>query len=126
MNNKDFLYRDLSYRIIGCAMKVHRTLGCYLPEHVYQKALTTELQMSGIANCASQKSFQVYYESVYAGHFFTDIIVEDKVILELKSTERITKEHEAQLFTYLHLSRLKVGDVLNFGTRSMTFKRLIL
>ena len=118
MYNKDFLYRELSYKIIGCAMKVHRTLGCYLPEHVYQ--------LSGIANCASQKSFVVYYESVYSGHFFTDIIVEDKIILELKSTEYITKEHLSQLFTYLHLAKKKVGYVINFGTRSMTYKRLIL
>ena len=87
MNNKDFLYRDLSYRIIGCAMKVHRVLGCYLPEGVYQKALITELQLSGIVSCTSQQAFQVYYESAYAGHFFSDIVVDNKVILELKSTE---------------------------------------
>ena len=126
MNKIDLLYRDLSYRIIGCAMKVHRTLGCYLPEHVYQKALSTELQLSGILNCASQKSFIVYYESVYSGHFFTDIIVDDRIILELKSTERITKEHASQLFTYLHLSKLRVGYIINFGTRKMAFQRLIL
>jgi GxxExxY protein len=126
MDKKDLLYRDLSYKVIGCAFKVHRILGCYLPEHVYQKSLSTELQFSGIINTVCQKSFQVYYQSVYAGHFFTDIIVEDKIVLELKSTERITKEYEAQLFTYLHLSKLKVGFVINFGTRSMTYKRLIL
>ena len=126
MDKKDLLYRDLSYKVIGCAFKVHRILGCFLPEHVYQKSLSTELQLSGIINCTSQKSFQVYYQSVYAGHFFTDIIVEDKMILELKSSEKITKEHQCQLLTYLHLSHIKVGFVINFGTSSLKYKRLIL
>jgi GxxExxY protein len=126
MTNKELLYKDLSYKIIGCAMRVHRILGCYLPEHVYQKALITELMLSGIPDCTTQRSFQVYYKSAYAGHFFTDIIVEKKIVLELKSCEYISKEHQCQLLTYLHLSQLKVGYIINFGTSSLKFKRLIL
>lgn len=125
MNNKDFLYKELSYQIIGAAMKIHRRLGSFLPEHCYQHALVIEFHNLGI-HCTEQQCFQVYYDEKHCGHFFTDVIVDNKVILELKSDEYISKNHLSQLFTYLRISKLHVGYILNFGRRSLEFRRLIL
>lgn len=125
MSIKEFMYKDLSYKIIGAAFKVHRALGSHLPEHTYEGALIIEFNMLNIT-CVRQQQWEVHYNDLHVGHFFTDIVVDNKVILELKSDERLTSNHEAQLFTYLRCSGLKVGYLLNFGYKSLQFKRLIL
>jgi len=117
--------KDLSYTIIGIAFKVHSKLGCGLPEHCYQHALEAEFTVSRIP-FLSQKRHDVHYNGEYVGHFFTDLIIDNKIILELKSNDHISVNHESQLFTYLHASGLKVGYVICFGARSLKFKRLIL
>jgi len=122
---KEFYYKELSHQIIGSAFKVHTALGSHLPEHCYEHALILELTKSGIP-CVEQQRFEVYYHDQHVGHFFTDIIVDNKIVLELKSDERLTLNHESQLFTYLRVTKLKVGYLLNFGNKSLQFKRLIL
>ena len=125
MTNKNILFRDLSYQIIGLAFKVHAKIGASLPEHVYHHALEQELLVSGIPY-TSQECHQVYYNGSNVGHFFTDIILDNKIILELKSTDCITHGHQSQLLTYLRVTGLHVGYLLNFGSKSLTFKRLVL
>jgi GxxExxY protein len=122
---REIYYKQLSYQIIGAAFTVHSRLGCGLPEHCYQRALELELNNRDIPFSA-QRRFPVTYDELDVGYFITDLIIDSKIILELKSDERITLNHEAQLFTYLHVTSLKVGYVLNFGVKHMQFKRLIL
>ena len=121
----NFFYKDLSHQIIGCAFRVHTALGSHLPEHCYEYALLQEFSKTGIP-AVNQQRFEVYYNDAHVGHFFTDIIVDNSIVLELKSDERLSTNHESQLFTYLRVTKLKVGYLLNFGNKSLQFKRLIL
>jgi GxxExxY protein len=121
----DILYKELSYIIVGAAFTVHRALGCGFPEHCYHSALAVEFTRLAIP-FTDQESFDVYYDSVHCGALRTDLIIDKKIILELKSAESITSSHVAQLFSYLRATHIKVGYVLNFGSKSLQFKRLIL
>jgi GxxExxY protein len=124
-NNKDILFKELSYHIIGAAFKVHSTIGCGFHESCYQQALSIEF-LSLTIPFTQQESFEVYYQDQFCGHLITDMIIDHSIILELKSAESITSSHIAQLLSYLRATKLKVGYVLNFGSRSLGFKRLIL
>lgn len=119
------IYKELSHEVIGAAMKVHTTLGSMLPENCYETALQSELTSRGIMT-VRQKQFEVYYNEVRCGHFFTDLIVENKIVLELKSAEDLYPHHESQLYTYLRTTGLHVGYLLNFGLKSLQFKRRVL
>ena len=125
MPDKDILFKELSYHIIGAAFTVHRVMGCGFPESCYDHALTIELRRLAIP-FTQQERFDVYYQEEHCGFLVTDFIIDRKIILELKSCEAITPSHLAQLFSYLRATKLKVGYVLNFGSRSLGFKRLIL
>ena len=125
MSNNNILYKELSYIIVGAAFTVHRSMRCGFPESCYQHALSIELKRLGLS-FTQQESFDVYYLDELCGHLITDMIVDSKILLELKSSESITPSHVAQLFSYLRATRLKVGYILNFGSRSLQFQRLIL
>ena len=108
---------DLSKEIIGLAIKVHRVLGPGLLESVYEKALLYELKKNNISY-ENQVKIDVQYESIkIKAGFIADIIVENKVIIELKSVERIIDIHKKQLLTYLKLSGLKLGLLINFNEK---------
>jgi GxxExxY protein len=124
-NNKEILFKELSYQVIGIAFKIHTKLGSALPEHCYHHAFEHELALMGIP-FTTQQVHQVYYDNNNVGHFFSDLVIDNKIILELKSDASITSNHVAQLFTYLRVTRLKVGYIINFGYKSLQFKRLIL
>ena len=107
--------KELCDRIIGCAIEVHRNLGsCYM-EKLYERALLIELADNGL-RATNQVPLQVSYKTQIIGDYWLDVIVEDKVILELKACSRIIPVHEAQLIQYLHTAGLKVGYVINFGS----------
>ena len=107
--------KELSDRIIGCAIEVHRHLGsCYM-EKLYERALLIELADNGL-HAKSQVPLQVKYKAQIIGDYWLDIVVEDKVILELKACSRIILVHEAQLIQYLHTACLRIGYVINFGS----------
>ncbi|MCF7823060.1 MAG: GxxExxY protein [Candidatus Marinimicrobia bacterium] len=108
---------QLSEKIIGAAIEVHRELGPGLLESVYEAALFVELHERGI-----QTQRQVPVEAIYKGKklevgFRIDLLVEDKVIIELKTVEKITDVHLAQILTYLKLSERKLGMILNFNVK---------
>ena len=121
-----FLFKELSYSIIGAAFRVHSTLGCGLPEHCYNRALFIELTDSVHVSAVQQKLYDVHYAGSKVGHFFADIVVDNSIILELKSDDRLTASHESQLITYLTISGIRVGYLINFGVASLQFKRLVL
>ena len=123
--NNEILFKELSYHIIGAAFKVHSTLGCGFAESCYQTALSLEFLSLNIP-FTQQERFEVYYNDQFCGFLITDMIVDHSIILELKSAETITSSHVAQLLSYLRATKLKVGYILNFGIKSLEFRRLIL
>ncbi|HEV2692978.1 MAG TPA: GxxExxY protein [Verrucomicrobiae bacterium] len=113
---------DLAGKVIGLAMKVHRTLGPGFLESVYQKALLYELVKAGF-QVESDRQIQVRYEGVVVGDFKADLIVNDELIVELKAVSSIVVEHEVQLVNYLAATGKDIGLLLNFGGRSLEFKK---
>ena len=119
---------DLTYRIIGLAMRVHRRLGPGLLENVYETCLCYELKQEKI-RFLRQVNLPVVYDEVYLEcAYVADIIVADQVILEIKSVEAVLPVHQAQLLTYLKLARCRIGLLINFNTISLTdgIKRCVL
>ena len=110
---------DLTYKIIGCAYKVHTTLGPGLLESTYEICLVHELRKAKL-KAVSQFPLPITYDTIKldAG-YRVDLLVEDSIILELKAVEKITLTHKAQLMTYLKLSKLKLGLLLNFNVTDM-------
>ena len=118
--------RDLCDRIIGCAISVHRALGSSYMEKLYERALLIELEENGL-KAKSQIPLQVTYKNHIIGDYKLDIIVENKVILELKACSKIIPVHEAQLIQYLQASGIKIGYVINFGANyKLEFVRKVL
>ena len=116
--------RILSEQVIGCAFEVSNTLGAGFLEAVYENALCEEMTRSGL-RFQQQKPLQVKYKGNVVGNYVADIVVEDKLLLELKALSRLSGEHEAQLMNYLKASGLSVGLLINFGTPKLSFKRLV-
>jgi len=117
-------YQDLTEIIIGCAYRVYNKMGFGFLESVYEKCLIIELNKSDL-KVESQKPITVYYDDEIVGEFIADIIVNDAIILELKSVRRIIKAHEVQLVNYLVATGKRVGLILNFGEYKVDVKRKI-
>jgi len=117
-------FSDLTERIIGCAYKVYNTLGFGFFESVYENALMIELKKAGF-NLENQKPIKVYYEEEIVGNFKADIIVDDLIIVELKSVQNIVTEFEVQLVNYLTATMKPVGLLLNFGPKKVEIKRKV-
>ncbi|MCL2739704.1 MAG: GxxExxY protein [Oscillospiraceae bacterium] len=113
----------ITERIIQCFYSVYNELGYGFLENVYQNAMYLELKNSGF-NVECQKEIQVCYKGQIVGKYKADLIVEDKIILELKTAERITIEHELQLVNYLKATSFEVGLLLNFGEEPQVRRRL--
>lgn len=110
------LHKELTGLILKLFYEVYNELGHGFLEKVYQNALYTELKNNGF-EVESQKQIKVYYKNVEVGEYYADLIVNDKVILELKATESITEAHEFQLLNYLKSTNIEVGLLLNFGKK---------
>ncbi|WP_420628403.1 GxxExxY protein [Candidatus Leptofilum sp.] len=117
------LYESLSHEVIGAAMEVHRTLGYGFLEAVYENALAHELALRSV-QLERQKQLPVQYKGLNVGHYVADIVVEDVIILELKSLSKgLAREHHAQIINYLVATGIQVGLLLNFGQPSLEYKR---
>ncbi|HID20590.1 MAG TPA: precorrin-2 C(20)-methyltransferase [Methanophagales archaeon] len=124
--NGKWLYKDLTQEIIGAAMEVHRKLGSGFLEYVYEEALSYELNLSDIL-FERQKELDIYYKDLLIPQKYKpDLIVESKVIVEIKATSGLTEIEEAQLLNYLKATKMRVGLLLNFGTKSLEVRRRIL
>ena len=115
-------YEHLTEKIIGCAMKVHGTLGPGFLESVYQNALAYELRKAGL-KVECEAPLQVLYEGIVVGSFFADICVEGVVLIENKAVQSLAAAHEVQLVNYLTATGIEVGLLLNFGADRLEFKR---
>jgi GxxExxY protein len=105
---------ELTSEVIGCAFKVHNSLGSGFLEKVYENALQIELSRAGL-EVEQQVPVQVYYQGEVVGDFVPDLLVEGRLIVELKAIETLTKLHEAQLVNYLTATGLNIGLLINFG-----------
>ena len=114
--------QELTGKIIGCAMKVHSTLGPGFLESVYQRALAHELTKSGL-RVECERLINVFYDGIEVGDFSADMLVEDKVMLELKANQLLVADNEVQLVNYLTATGVEVGLLLNFGAERLEFKR---
>jgi GxxExxY protein len=119
----DYLYKELTSEIIKRFYVVYNVLGFGFLEKVYEKALKYELEKAGF-HVERQKPINVYYETELVGEYFADLLIENKVIIELKASESICEEHEHQIINYMKATDIEVGLLLNFGKRP-EFKRKI-
>jgi len=113
---------EMTEKVIGLAMKVHRTLGPGFVEFVYRNALIHELVKAGIPHEA-EKPLKVYYEKVVVGEFFADLMVDDWLVCELKAVQSLLMDHEIQLINYLSAIDHEFGLLINFGGKSLQVKR---
>jgi GxxExxY protein len=116
---------ELTYAINGAIFEVNRILGPGFLEKVYENALLMELKARGI-KAAAQYPIKVKYKDQIVGEYFADLVVENQVIIELKTVDRIEKIHEAQLLNYLKATGIKVGLLVNFKSTKADIKRLVL
>ncbi|MFO7899283.1 MAG: GxxExxY protein [Planctomycetota bacterium] len=122
-DHADFKYKDLTGKIIGAGMAVQSELGFGFAEKVYENALVIELESAGLA-VQQQVPTPVYYRGELVGDYFADLIVEGKVIVELRAVAKLDPVHEVQLVNYLKATELEVGLLLNFGDR-LEYKRRV-
>ena len=117
-------YKELTEKIISCSYRVYNKMGFGFLESVYEKCMLIELGKAGL-NAESQKPITVCYENEIVGEFIADIIVNDTIILELKSVRQIVNTHEVQLVNYLVATGKPVGLIINFGERKVEIKRKV-
>ncbi len=125
IDRKEILYKDLSYKIIGLAIETHNKLGYGFLEKVYENAMLIMFRKKGI-KVKQQAPIKVYFEGEIVGEYFADILVEDKIILELKVMEKIIGVHKAQALNYLKATGLRLAIILNFGKEKLEYERLVL
>ena len=115
-------HEELTEKIIGCAFRVYNTMGFGYLESVYEECMVIELDRAGL-KVEQQKPITVRYDGHEVGKFIADLLVEDAVIVELKSVRALAKAHEAQLVNYLVATAKDVGLLLNFGEQKVEVKR---
>ncbi|CAN1519722.1 GxxExxY, GxxExxY protein [Methylophilaceae bacterium] len=116
---------DLTIMIIGCAYTVSNTLGVGFLEKIYENALLIELKKAGLT-VEQQKAIKVHYNNIIVGDFYCDLLVNSKVIIELKSCKAIDDSHLAQCMNYLKACNIHLGLIINFGKPKVEIKRVIL
>lgn len=124
MVDERYAYSALTERVISCAMRVHTALGNGFPEVIYQRSLALEMTASGLI-FQREMDRMVYYWNEVVGTRRIDFLVESAVLIELKATHELTELHHAQLINYLTAFRLEVGLLINFGEKSLRYKRFI-
>lgn len=117
-------YGDVTEKIIGCAYRVYNKMGYGFLESVYENCLLIELHNAGF-DVKPQVPITVYYEDEIVGKFVADMVVNDDIIVELKSVRQIIKAHEVQLVNYLVATRKPVGLLINFGENGVEVKRKV-
>jgi len=115
--------KELTHKIIGCAMKVHTVLGNGFQEVIYQRALAIEMSKQGLS-FAREMEMQIFYEGEHIGTRRVDFFVEDKIMLELKAIIKLEEVHLAQAMNYCQAYNLPIGLLINFGAKSLEYKRV--
>jgi GxxExxY protein len=125
MSLLELLYKEECYKILGCAMEVHNELGPGFLEAVYQEALSIELASSRIKH-EKEKVIDISYKGeIMAKKYIADFICNEEIVIELKAVSTLKDEHYAQVLNYLKATDLRVALLINFGAKSLQFKRII-
>ena len=122
----DLIFKEEAFRIVGICMKIHKTLGMGLKEINYKDAMEIEFMDDAILYEREKKYTVKYKERMLRNPYVADFVVFNSIVLEIKSASAITQAHLAQSLSYLAVSGLKLALVINFGERSLNFKRVIL
>jgi len=125
VSEQDLMHSELTRAVIGAAMEVHSNLGPGFLESVYEAAMAIEFNLRKIPY-ERQKAIPVVYKGEIAKDFFCDFLVDGKVLVELKALKAVTNVEEAQILNYLKATGLEVGLLINFGEKSLKYKRLVL
>ncbi|MDB5281795.1 MAG: GxxExxY protein [Bacteroidota bacterium] len=123
MINEQYKYSELTSKIIGCAMTVHKTLGNGFQEVIYQRALEIEMRLAGL-QFNREFEMPIFYHEIHIGTRRVDFLVEDIISLELKALTKLEDVHFAQAINYLEAYNLEIGLLVNFGETSLNFKRI--
>ena len=116
------LYEDLTGKILEACFEVSNELGIGFVESVYEKALVVALQQKGL-KAERQIPLTVHFRGVVVGEFFADVLVENKVLIELKAVKNFVNEHFAQIINYLKTTKIEVGLIVNFGNPKLEYRR---
>ena len=119
---EDYKYSELTGKIIGCAMKVHRVIGPGFPEIIYMRCLIIELKNSGLS-CEAEVERDIYYEGIKVGSRRLDLLVDNKVIVELKAVTEVEPLFYNQIINYLKIFKIEIGLLINFGNISLQYRR---
>lgn len=123
MINQQYKYSEITAKIIGCAMTVHKTLGNGFQEVIYQRALAIEMALAGI-EFSREFEMPIFYREQQIGTRRVDFLIEGVISVELKATTKLEDIHLAQAINYLEAYNLEIGLLINFGETSLNFKRL--
>ena len=123
-NEEKVVYKELSFKIIEACFEVHNILGPGYSEKIYEEALSKELRDRGIGY-ERQKLVEVYYKGEKIGEYRLDLVVENKIILELKAVSELSNIFEAQLLSYLKAAGMKLGILVNFGSKKVVYRRIV-
>ena len=122
----DLIYKDECYKLVGLCMEIHGELGRGLDEVVYKDAMVLELQEAGISY-EREKKYEISYKgTILPHHYYADFVIWDKIIFEAKAVEKLTEAHVKQVLNYLAAAKLKLGLLVNFGSTSLEWKRVVL
>ncbi len=121
---KEYPLSDLTGKIIGCAMEVHRALGNGFQEVIYQRALEIEMRLQGL-EFSREHEMEIFYKGEKIGTRRVDFFVEGKVMIELKAVVQLEDVHLAQAINYLEAYGMEIGLLINFGSQSLQFKRVM-
>jgi GxxExxY protein len=124
MNDREYKHSEITHKIIGAAMKVHSTLGNGFQEVIYQRALAIEMGKQGLS-FERELEMTIYYDGQEIGTRRVDFLVDGKVMVELKALTKLEDVHLAQAINYLEAYGLEVGLLLNFGARSLEYRRVV-
>lgn len=125
LNNSPNEMDVLTQRVIGCAYNVSNVLGCGFLEKVYENALAIELRKAGFA-VSQQQDIDVLYDNIVVGEYSADLIVDGRLIVEVKALSTLTDTHKAQILNYLKATGLKLGLLINFGNPRVEVRRAVL
>jgi len=121
---EDYKYKETTGKVIGAAMQVHKMLGNGFQEVIYQRALEIEMPFSGL-NFKREFEMPIFYRNTHIGTRRVDFLVEENISVELKAIIKLEDVHLAQAINYLEAYNIEVGLLINFGSKSLEFKRLI-
>jgi GxxExxY protein len=125
MTEDGLIEHDLTHRVIGCAMRVHREVGRGLREKTYERALVIEFECEGLS-VSQQSIYPVYYRGKVVDEFIPDLIVDNRVVVEAKTLEAITDLERGQMLNYLRITSIRVGLIINFRNSSLEWERIVL